>query len=349
MNNPNKRNLAYENFRLFYKDSAQSGEALISASSIKLKATRSLITERITLLRNSLLVPSEFAWALNYISINLEIFSSLLASHTKVLDLNKKDSLITLCCSYIKSMKGALLKGLVTMPDAKEKIHKLENEAVKNKVKIVCLEDHWILRMPKGPSSFILKPLLTSLNTEVVTKKQKPELKSIETTKHNFKLSVDFGSGFSKHILHNEKYHIVKQGDFSSGIDYLVFLADITKEINNTKDISRGAAGVGRDNPILKNLVNCQTSEVNTLIQDSDKKPKANLRGLYGYIAKHAIKLLPRELQNGAEIFLTGGVAKHRTLQKIFEEKVLLLLNLNLKLSLNISLLLALLFTYKTL
>lgn len=261
MNNPNKRNLAYENFRLFSKDSAQSGEALINASSIKLKAKRSLNTERTTLLRNSfktdtqvmttsLLVPSEFAWALVYILLNLEIFRSLLVSQTKVLDLNKKDSLITPCCSYIKSMKGALLKGLVTMPDAKEKIHKLENEAVKNNVKIVCLEDHWILRMPKGPSSFILKYLLTSFNTEVVTKKQ---------------------------------------------------------------------------------------------------KPKANLRGLYGYVATQAIKLLPRELQNGAEVFLTGGVAKHRTLQKIFEEKVLLLLNLNLKLTLNISLLLTLLFTYKTL
>ncbi len=123
-----KRNYSYETFRSFIKDSTQSGDTLSSASPIKLKATRSLITRRTTLLRESfkpdakvmatsLLVPSEFAWALGCIPLNLEMFSSLLASHSKIIDLNNKGSLTAPRCSFINSMKGALLEGLIPMPD----------------------------------------------------------------------------------------------------------------------------------------------------------------------------------------------------------------------------------------
>ncbi|WP_143525048.1 2-hydroxyacyl-CoA dehydratase family protein, partial [Labilibacter marinus] len=123
-----KRNGSYEAFRGFYKDSAQSGDTLSSASPIKLRATKSLITRRTTLLRDSfkpdtkvmatsLLVPSEFAWALDCVPLNLEMFSSLLASHSKIIDLNNKGSLTAPRCSFINSMKGALIDNLIPIPD----------------------------------------------------------------------------------------------------------------------------------------------------------------------------------------------------------------------------------------
>lgn len=673
-----RRNSSYETFRSFYKDSAQSGDTLSSASPIKLRATRSLITRRTTLLRQSfrpdtkvmatsLLVPSEFAWALDCIPLNLEMFSSLLASHSKIIDLNNKGSLTAPRCSFINSLKGALLENLLPIPDVlvsssayceaiglsfediqkefnikhhhielpvyavdssvsqlgkqlkttfieiakslnteidealnkfrsvmhrssmarkvfielwqyrKEKgpinlgleplhwhmqflpmwgdeksldlctrlknefinyaegltddqnegipvamyglipygrtevwsilneakafvsfegvnylgqyvmpdmdnfdkltidelfenlaqnlinipmrggdiiqksndfmaeakslgskgmmiishehcqllaprLHEIENEATKNNLKVVSLGGDCILGMPKGPTSFRLRTFLTSLQGVSLNTKIKPVVKHETKSLLNvYRLGVDFGSGFSKYILLNEEEKVVKQGLFSSGIDYPGLLTEITQEINVDRPIMLGVAGVGSDNPIFKNMVDCQTTEMNALInscknlfksrkkllvmdigtqdvkilhfedlnsspwintnkscgagtgmvlvqilerwrqtnsnftfetldqlayeaeesetinttcgifavtnvvsaliQASDEKRKSVLRGLYEYVATQAIKLLPRELQNGGEVFLTGGVANHKTLQKVFKNK----------------------------
>ncbi len=673
-----KRKYSYENFRAFYKDSSQSGDTLSSASPIKLRATRSLITRRTTLLRESfkpdtrvmatsLLVPSEFAWALDCIPLNLEMFSSLLASHSQIIDLNNKGSLTAPRCSFINSMKGALVEGLIPIPDvlvsssaycegiglsfedvrkefnishyhielpvyaldssvthlaeqlksnfleiakdlnidedealnnfkkvmyhssiarkeflelwnyrkskgpvnlgleplhwhmqflpmwgdekavdmcarlknefidyadnltddqkegvpvamyglipygrtdvwsilnevnaymsfegvnylgeyvmpdldnydalsvddlfenlaqnlinvpmrggdiieksdrfmkeAKQmgskgimivshehcqllapRLHELENEATKNSLKVVSLGGDCILGMPKGPTSFRLRTFLTSLQGISLKKEIKPSIKNeTNITESGYKLGVDFGSGFSKYILLDENQEVVEQGLFSSGIDYPGLLSEIRKKINVTKPVLLGVAGVGSDNPIFRDMVNRQTTEMNALInscqklfrnrseclvvdigtqdvkilhfedmnsspwintnkscgagtgmvlaqilerwkqtnpnftfetldqlafeaeesevinttcgifavtnvvsaliQSSDEKRKAILRGLYEYVATQAIKLLPRELQKGGEVFLTGGVANHKTLQKVFREK----------------------------
>ncbi|TLX72130.1 hypothetical protein E9993_18880 [Labilibacter sediminis] len=673
-----KRNFAYETFRSFYKDSAQSGDTLSSASPIKLRATKSLITRRTTLLRDSfkpdtkvmatsLLVPSEFAWALDCIPLNLEMFSSLLASHSKIIDLNNKGSLTAPRCSFINSLKGAMLENLLPIPDvlvsssayceavglsfedlqkefnidhhhielpvyaddrsastlgqrlkesfikmakslnadvdlALEKfrtvmyrssearrvflelwdyrkqngpvnlgleplhwhmqflpmwgdeksvdmctrlknefisyaegltpdenegipvamyglipygrtevwsilneanafvsfegvnylgnyvmpdmnnfdqltidelfenlaqnlinvpmrggdiikksndfmkeakhlgskgmmiishehcqllaprLHEIENEATKNNLKVVSLGGDCILGMPKGPTSFRLRTFLTSLQGISLKKEIKPVVKHETKSLPNvYRLGVDFGSGFSKYILLNEEHEVVKQGVFSSGIDYPGLLTEITQKINVDQPIMLGVAGVGSDNPIFKNMVHRQTTEMNALInscqklfrsreellvmdigtqdvkilhfadmesapwintnkscgagtgmvlvqilerwrqtnanftfetldqlayeaeeseiinttcgifavtnvvsaliQASDEKRKSILRGLYEYVATQAIKLLPRELQNGGEVFLTGGVANHKTLKKVFKNK----------------------------
>uniref|UniRef100_UPI0013012974 BadF/BadG/BcrA/BcrD ATPase family protein n=1 Tax=Labilibacter marinus TaxID=1477105 RepID=UPI0013012974 len=221
--------------------------------------------------------------------------------------------------------------------------------------------------------------------------------------------------------LLDELDEVVQQGLFASGIDYPGLLSEITGKINLTKPVMLGVAGVGSDNPIFKEMVHRQTTEMNALInscqklfksreellvmdigtqdvkilnfadmnsspwintnkscgagtgmvlvqilerwkqtnssftfetldnlayeaesgeiinttcgifavtnvvsaliQASDEKRKAILRGLYEYVATQAIKLLPRELQKGGEVFLTGGVANHKTLQKVFMEK----------------------------
>jgi len=42
---------------------------------------------------------------------------------------------------------------------------------------------------------------------------------------------------------------------------------------------------------------------------------------VYDYIATQALKLLPREDLSNYDVFLTGGVARHNTLKKIFREK----------------------------
>jgi activator of 2-hydroxyglutaryl-CoA dehydratase len=673
-----KRNFAYESFRNFYKDSAQSGETLSSASPIKLKATRSLITRRTTLLRESfkpdakvmaisLLVPSEFAWALGCIPLNLEMFSSLLASHSQIIDLNNKGSLTAPRCSFINSMKGALLENLLPIPDVlvsssaycegvglsfedirkefnvphhhlelpvyavdssakhlaqhlkstftdlaksldidinealdnfkqvmykssvargeflklwqyrKDKgpvnlgleplhwhmqflpmwgdekaiemctrlkdefidyaegltedekegvpvgmyglipygrtevwsilneskayvsfegvnfmgdyvmpdmenfdqlsvddlfenlaqnlinvpmrggdiieksnrfmkeaksmgskgmmiishehcqllaprLHEIENEATKNDLKVVSLGGDCILGMPKGPTSFRLRTFLTSIKGVALKAKIEPTAqKNVQSLTDGFRLGVDFGSGFSKYILLDEEQKVVKQGLFSSGIDYPGLLQEIKQKIDIAKPFKLGVAGIGSDNPIFKGMVHNQTTEMNALInscqklfskreellvmdigtqdvkilhftdmhsspwintnkscgagtgmvlvqildrwrqtnpnftfeildqlayeaqeseiinttcgifavtnvvsaliQASDEKRKSILRGLYEYVATQAIKLLPRELQKGGEVFLTGGVANHKTLKKVFAEK----------------------------
>lgn len=680
-----KRIENYNSFRMFYKDSAQSGDTLSSASPIKLKATRSLITRRTTLLRESfkpnskvmatsLLVPSEFAWALGCVPLNLEMFSSLLASHSKIIDLNNKGSLTAPRCSFINSTKGAMVENLIPTPDVlvsssaycegislsfedvkkeynvdhhhielpiytneitanhlakhlkvvlldiasslnipekdalngfrdamyyssvarkefielwdyrkkkgpinlgleplqwhmqflpmwgdekavdickrlkdefieyaenitpdqnegipigifglipygrtevwsilnesntfigfegvnylgnyelpdmdnfesltidqlfenlainlinvpmrggeiirkademmKEagdmgnkgmmiishehcqllahRLHDIEDQATKNNIKVVSLGGDCILGMPKGPTTFRLRTFLTSLKGVDIKKSiKKDENFETKNTHIGYKLGVDFGSGFSKYILLDENQKVVRQGLFSSGIDYPGLLSEITKKIDvDDKPIQLGVAGIGSDNPIFKEMVHRQTTEMNALInsckslfkdredllvmdigtqdvkiihfntmneapwintnkscgagtgmvlvqilerwrqtnpnftfetldqlayeaieseiinttcgifavtnvvsaliQASDEKRKNILRGLYEYVATQAIKLLPRELQKGGEVFLTGGVANHKTLQKVFREKGFTLIN----------------------
>ncbi len=672
------RGKSFESFRKFYKDSGQSGETLSSASPIQLRSTRSLITRRTTLLRESfkpdvnvmatsLLVPSELAWALNCIPLNLEMFSSLLASHSKIIDLSNKGSLTAPRCSFINSVKGALLENLIPMPDLmvsssaycegvsyvfedfrqefgtdhfhidlpvyankdavpdlaqqikslflkmadsvgmdhsealdnfkkvmyqstiarkeflemwqfrhehgpinlgleplhwhmqflpmwgdekaygickrlkdelidyvnnnqvddsavpigffglipygrtemwrilnennaymafegvnflgdyvlpsidtfeqlsiddlfenlaqnlinvpmrggniiekskffmKEahdmgakgmmiishehcqllapRLHELENEATQNDLKVVSLGGDCILGMPKGPTSFRLRTFLSSITNVALPNVDYNSFKPLQgkKLKAGYRLGVDFGSGFSKYMLLDEKLDIMKSGVISSGIDYPGLLHDITNKLAIDGPVRLGVAGIGSDNPVFKNMVHNQTTEINALIgscrqlfmeredllvidigtqdvkilnfenmhsapwintnkscgagtgmvlvqilerwkqtkpnftfdtldklaleaeesevinttcgifavtnvvsalvQASDRRRKAILRGLYDYVATQAIKLLPTKLQNGHEVYLTGGVANHETLKEVFKQR----------------------------
>ncbi|GEM_PF-4414581 len=678
MTKSEKRNSAYMAFRSFYKDSNQSGDTLSMVSPVKFKATRSLITRRTTLLREafrpdakvmatSLLVPSELAWALDCIPLNLEMFSSLLASHSKILELTNKGSLTAPRCSFINSVKGAMMENLVPMPDIllsstaycegiglsfedfknyfdtahfhidipsyseantsqllasdlkqmliemagvldldsnetlerfrqvmynsikakavyqkiwelrkktgplnlgleplhwhmqflpmwgddrayticeklyneishyiestpeeefskgtpvgmfglipygrtdiwrqlrdadlytsfegvnylgeinlpdldhfdqietdtlfeflaetliktpvrggeiKEKsndfmaeassmhakgmiivsqehcqllaprLHELETAAGANGMKVVSLGGDCILGMPKGPTTFRLNTFIDSL-TDRSKKAAKfnhdiSELKIVT----DYRLGVDFGSGFSKFVLVDKQGVIAKQGVVASGIDYPGLLDNIKSSITINDAYKMAISGVGSDNTTLKGKVDVQTTELNALIascrnlfsykeqllvidigtqdvkvlhfhdmdaapwintnkscgagtgmvltqilerwrhshpeysfdtldnlayeasegeminttcgifaitnvvsalvQADEERRKSILWGLYQYIASQAIKLLPDFLQNGGEVFLTGGIARHKSLQKVFKER----------------------------
>ncbi|MCU4165592.1 2-hydroxyacyl-CoA dehydratase [Carboxylicivirga caseinilyticus] len=516
------RSESFEAFRSFYKDSAQSGETLSSASPIKLRSTRSLITRRTTLLRESfkpdvnvmatsLLVPSELSWALNCVPLNLEMFSSLLASHSKIIELSNKGSLTAPRCSFINSVKGALVENLIPKPDIlvsssaycegvsyvfedfrkefgtdhfhidlpvyadkesvpelavqlknlflkmadslgisheealgnfkkvmynstlarkeflelwqfrhengpvdlgleplhwhmqflpmwgdekavgicqrlkeefvdhvsnyehddeavpigffglipygrtemwsilkenkaymafegvnflgdyilpnienfesltvdelfqnlahnlisvpmrggniieksdffmKEasdmgakgmmiishehcqllapRLHELEDQATKNNLKVVSLGGDCILGMPKGPTNFRLRTFLTSITNVKANELDYKSLNPVkEQTLAGYRLGVDFGSGFSKYMLLDEKLDVKLSGVVSSGIDYPGLLHDITRKLAIDGPVRLGVAGIGSDNPIFKNLVHSQTTEINALI-----------------------------------------------------------------------------------
>ena len=66
---------------------------------------------------NSLLVPSELLWASGYIPFNWEMFSSLIAFHSKVIDLTNKGSAPVPRCSFINALKGAFREEILPVPD----------------------------------------------------------------------------------------------------------------------------------------------------------------------------------------------------------------------------------------
>jgi activator of 2-hydroxyglutaryl-CoA dehydratase len=74
------------------------------------------------------------------------------------------------------------------------------------------------------------------------------------------------------------------------------------------------------------------TNVVSALIQADEMKRSEILRGVYEYLAAQAIRLLPSEDRIGKDIFLTGGLARHKTLRKIFQNRGFTLMELPLKL-----------------
>jgi len=119
---------AFETFREFYRDEHQKGSTLASSAPVKFSATKSLKTRRAFMLReaflpknkvlaNSLLVPPEIAWAAGFVPLNLEMYSSLLASHSKIGEFTSEGSLTAPRCSFINSLNGAFLNGIVPTPD----------------------------------------------------------------------------------------------------------------------------------------------------------------------------------------------------------------------------------------
>jgi activator of 2-hydroxyglutaryl-CoA dehydratase len=123
-----KRTSAYEAFRSFSHDPNQKGETLNSVSPPVLSATKSLMSKRAFITRmafkpeykiaaNSLLMPAELLWAAGFIPFNWEMFSSLIASHSRVIELTNKGSAPVPRCSFINSLKGAYLEGILPIPN----------------------------------------------------------------------------------------------------------------------------------------------------------------------------------------------------------------------------------------
>jgi activator of 2-hydroxyglutaryl-CoA dehydratase len=124
----NNKEHAYNKFRQFSKDTNRDGKTLASTSEIKLSGTKSLGARRTYLFRDafktgnkvfatSLMVPPEIAWATGYIPLNLEMYSSLIASHSGILELANKGSLTAPRCSFLNALIGAQKDGIVPPPD----------------------------------------------------------------------------------------------------------------------------------------------------------------------------------------------------------------------------------------
>ncbi|MFT3738542.1 MAG: BadF/BadG/BcrA/BcrD ATPase family protein [Breznakibacter sp.] len=303
----------------------------------------------------------------------------------------------------------------------------LESEANLASMQVVSISGDCILGMPPGPAGIRLGTFLNGLkerngglrNEELPTDHAQvvantPNVKAL-------RLGVDFGSGYSKYVLLNDKTEIVQHGLFSSGIDYANLLSEIKKEIAVDEPYLLALAGVGGDHPNMKKISHLQTTEISALIravrqlfatrsnllvvdigtqdvkvlkfakmndtpwvntnkscgagtglvlaqilerwrqskpemtftmldemaQNATKAEMINttcgifavtnvvsalvqadsqrrceiLKGVYQYIAAQAIRLLPVDDQKGGEMFLTGGIASHKSLKQVFTQK----------------------------
>jgi len=124
----NDRDEVYKRFRNFLDESDKGSGSFISSSPIRFPGTRSLAAKRAYYTRLafkpgiqtaaiSLIVPPEICWAAGYVPFNWEMFSSLLASHSKVIHLSNRGAAPVPRCSFINSLKGAYLAGILPTPD----------------------------------------------------------------------------------------------------------------------------------------------------------------------------------------------------------------------------------------
>ncbi len=122
-----QREEAFTKLRQFYTDSGQEGETLTSSSPVLLSGTRSLAARRAYLVRLaykpetmvsaiSLITPPELCWATKHYPFNWEMYASLIASHSKIIDVTNKGSNPTPRCSFINALKGAYLEGILPSP-----------------------------------------------------------------------------------------------------------------------------------------------------------------------------------------------------------------------------------------
>jgi activator of 2-hydroxyglutaryl-CoA dehydratase len=122
-----QREAAFNKLRQFYTDSGQQGETLTSSSPHLLNGTRSLAARRAYLVRLaykpetrvsaiSLITPPELCWAANYYPFNWEMYASLIASHSKIIEVTNKGSNPTPRCSFLNALKGAYIEGILPPP-----------------------------------------------------------------------------------------------------------------------------------------------------------------------------------------------------------------------------------------
>lgn len=122
-----QREAAFSKLREFYVDSGQTGETLTSSSPHLFNGTKSLAARRAYLVRLaykpetrvsaiSLITPPELCWAANYYPFNWEMYASLIASHSSIIDITNKGSNPTPRCSFLNALKGAYIEGILPPP-----------------------------------------------------------------------------------------------------------------------------------------------------------------------------------------------------------------------------------------
>ncbi len=149
------------------------------------------------------------------------------------------------------------------------RLDEIEKAATKANLKSVSISGDCILGMPPGPAGIRLGTFLNIL-TGKNKKNKKIDGKSLIMHKLNandWRVGIDFGSGFSKYAVIDNNNKMIKCEMFNSGIDYPHLLKEIKLRIGNGRNIHFAVAGVGGDNPHFKNFTNLQTTEISALIQ----------------------------------------------------------------------------------
>ncbi|PKP39570.1 MAG: hypothetical protein CVT98_01270 [Bacteroidetes bacterium HGW-Bacteroidetes-15] len=122
-----QREAAFSKLRKFYTDSGQEGETLTSSAPVILEGTKSLAARRAYLVRLaykpetrvsaiSLITPPELCWGSGYFPFNWEMYASLIASHSKIIDITNKGGNPTPRCSFLNALKGAYVEGILPPP-----------------------------------------------------------------------------------------------------------------------------------------------------------------------------------------------------------------------------------------
>jgi activator of 2-hydroxyglutaryl-CoA dehydratase len=149
------------------------------------------------------------------------------------------------------------------------RLDEIEKAATKANLKSVSISGDCILGMPPGPAGIRLG---TFLNILTGNNKKAKQIDGNKLTMHklnanDWRVGIDFGSGFSKYAVIDSKNKMIKCEMFNSGIDYPHLLKEIKQRIGNNKNIHFAVAGVGGDNPHFKEFTNIQTTEISALIQ----------------------------------------------------------------------------------
>lgn len=122
-----QREEAFSKLRQFHTDPSQGGETLATSAPVMLGGTRSLAARRAYLVRLaykpetqvaaiSLITPPELCWASKHYPFNWEMYASLIASHSKIIDVTNKGSNPSPRCSFLNALKGAYLEGILPSP-----------------------------------------------------------------------------------------------------------------------------------------------------------------------------------------------------------------------------------------
>lgn len=123
-----QRMSAWHNLSRFSGRPSGEGETLAGAIEMRLKGSRLMAARRAALTRAvyrsssrvaavSLLVPHEVAWAAGFLPFDWEMFASLLASDTRVAEVCNRGKEQTPRCSFLDTLKGAHLEGILPKPD----------------------------------------------------------------------------------------------------------------------------------------------------------------------------------------------------------------------------------------
>ncbi len=124
----NYRESAFEKFRSLSSGTRPKGDTLSSAAPTILPTTKAFMSKRLYMMRlayretskvaaTSLLIPSEICWAADFIPFNWEMFASVLATNPKVTNLTNKGSYPVPRCSFINTLKGAHMQGVLPSPN----------------------------------------------------------------------------------------------------------------------------------------------------------------------------------------------------------------------------------------